>query len=514
MQSKSPVICVPICERSISAIEQAIIKADPVADMVEIRLDCLDPLQVDESLRHLGRLLEDSPKPTILTYRPAEQGGKRELNIADRLRFWVFNRPETSGFLDIEVDFASNAFVFDYVVAPPWSQVICSYHDFAGMPPDLDSLYDRMDKTPAEILKIAVQADDAVDCVGLFRLLERARKQGRKIIPIAMGTAGIATRILGPSRGAFLTYGSMDGTATAPGQLTAHELRETYRIEKLNRDTEIFGVVGLPVTQSVSPSVHNAAFEATGANAVYIPFEVRDLGAFISRMVHPRTREIDWKMRGLSVTTPHKIKVMDQLDWIDPVAKEIGAVNTIRVDAEGVSGYNTDAIGFIRPLARKLGNLRGLRCAVIGASGAASSAVWALEQEGAQVTIFARNPETAGALAKRFRAANETLSGAQFDGFDVVVNATTLGMAGQLEADTPATSSQLRGARLAYDLVYNPIETKFLCEATVAGCETLGGLPMFIAQAAEQFRLWTGTAAPEHVMFEAAEQALIRQLER
>ncbi|HYJ86755.1 MAG TPA: shikimate dehydrogenase, partial [Pyrinomonadaceae bacterium] len=350
------------------------------------------------------------------------------------------------------------------------------------------------------------KANDSIDCLPVFDLLERAHEDGREMIAIAMGDAGVATRILGPSRGAFLTYGSPDDeSATAPGQITARELREVYRVGKLDRQTEIFGLVGSPVSHSLSPRLHNAAFEATGTNAVYIPFEVRDLPAFIRRMAHPQTREIDWKMSGLSVTAPHKLAVMDQLDWIEPVAREIGAVNTILIDGKGLSGYNTDVIGFIRPLVEKLGNLSGLRSAVIGTGGAANAAVWALRNKGAQVTVFGRTAERAAALARKFGSDSRELVEARFDGFDLLVNATPLGTAGQFQSQTPVYAAQLRGARMAYDLVYNPIETQFLREARGAGCQTLGGMEMLIAQAIEQFRLWTGITAPEGVMRAAAQ---------
>lgn len=511
MEPKPPVICVPICEQSIGAIEKAIIQAAPLADLIEIRLDCLDPFQIGANPRILDHLFENTPKPTILTYRPAEQGGRRELKIGTRIGFWVFDRPATNGFLDIEFDLARASFVFDYVKQPDWSRVICSYHDFVGMPDDLDELYNGMAKTPARILKIAVQADDAIDCLPVFHLLERAREEGREMIAIAMGPAGIATRILGPSRGGFLTYAASDKeSATAPGQISARDLREIYRLDTINQQTEIFGLIGLPVSHSVSPQLHNAAFAAAGMNAVYIPFETHDVSAFVTRMIHPRTRELDWNVRGLSITAPHKSTVMVHLDWIEPAAREIGAVNTVVVDGEDLRGYNTDASGFIKPLAQEFGDLRDARCAVIGAGGAASAALWGLRQAGARATLFARNETRASALAKRFGASWMKLASASFAGFDVVINATPLGTAGQFENETPATAQQLRGARLAYDLVYNPIETGFLREAREAGCETLGGLAMLVAQAAEQFRLWTGAAAPEEVLYEAAEQALKR----
>ncbi|MDQ2921967.1 MAG: shikimate dehydrogenase, partial [Acidobacteriota bacterium] len=390
-----------------------------------------------------------------------------------------------------------------------WSRVICSHHDFLGVPANLAEIYEAIAATPARILKIAVHANDATDCLPVFHILERALKDGREMIAIAMGTAGIATRILGPSRGAFLTYAALESEkGTAPGQISARELKQVYRIDKIDRQTQVFGLIGLPVCHSVSPLMHNAAFEAMAINAVYLPFEVRDVKGFIRRMIHPRTRELDWNFGGLSVTAPHKSALMDQLDWIDPAAEGIGAVNTIVVENGELQGYNTDARGLIKPLAQKFGELRAARCAILGAGGAARAALWGLRREGAQLTVFARNTEKAQVLAEKFGAALQTLVGASFDGFDVVINTTPLGTVGLFEPETPATARQLRGARLAYDLVYNPSETLFLREAKEAGCETIGGLSMLIAQAAEQFRLWTGADAPEGVMYEAAERAL------
>lgn len=515
MASAQPLICISVCEESITAAQQAINQAGPFGDLIEIRLDCMQSAQIVD--RNVERLFEDAAKPTILTYRPMRHGGHRELSNKARLRFWLFSRPATKDFIDMEFDLVRNADIFEHadeLKLPDWDRVICSQHDFSGRHAHLDHLYTEMAKTPARILKIAVRADDAVDCLPVFQVLERARREGRKLIAVAMGPPGIITRILGPSRGSFLTYAALNKeSVTAPGQITARELRETYRIHKLNRETEIFGLVGLPVSHSVSANIHNEAFESAEINGVYVPFEVRDLPAFLKRMVHPATREIDWKLRGLSVTAPHKFAVMDHLDWIEPGAKSIGAVNTILINEQGLNGYNTDALGFLGPLVGKMGKLRNARCAVIGAGGAASAAVWALSREEAQVTVFARRPDRATSLAKKLGVASSDLEKARFDGFDVVVNATTLGTTGLSETETPATAAQLRGARLAYDLVYNPIETLFLREASEVGCETLGGLPMLVAQAAEQFKLWTGKEAPVAMMHQAGLRALQRDSE-
>jgi shikimate dehydrogenase len=210
----------------------------------------------------------------------------------------------------------------------------------------------------------------------------------------------------------------------------------------------------------------------------------------------------------LSVTAPHKTSVMGCLDWIEPAAKEIGAVNTVVVLDDELHGFNTDADALVSTLIPKIGELREARCAVIGAGGAASGAVWSLRGKGAEVTVFARDVWKAQLLAERFGAMSKPLDEALFERFDVVINATPLGTSGTHETETPATAAQLRGARLAYDLVYNPAETRFLREAREAGCELIGGLEMLVTQACEQFRLWTGGEAPTEVMRTAAVKAL------
>jgi shikimate dehydrogenase len=253
--------------------------------------------------------------------------------------------------------------------------------------------------------------------------------------------------------------------------------------------------------------MHNAAFRSAGIDGVYLPLEVRDVKSFIERMVHPRTRELDWNVRGLSVTAPHKSAVMEFLDWIDPTAQEIGAVNTIVVDDDKLRGFNTDAAGFIEPLLKVFDSLSGLRGAVIGAGGAARAAVWALLKHQASITLFARDVHKARSLGQVFDVSYESLSSASFADYDLVINATPLG-SGELIDQTPVTEEQLAGARVAYDLVYNPIETRFLQEAGKAGCKTVRGLEMLIAQAENQFKLWTGQTAPVNVMLDAAVDAL------
>ena len=290
------------------------LRAARVADIIELRLDCLLEAELDSAKSVLGSLIGKAEALIILTMRSGEQGGRVSLSLDQRSQFWASLGSAAENCLrDFELDLVQE-YQRRADERVDWSKVICSHHDFAGVPSNLEQIYESMAATEARILKIAVQADDATDCLPVFRLLERARSaKGREMIAIAMGPAGIMTRILGPSRGSFLTYGSLDDeSATAPGQLTARALREVYRIDRIDQQTEVIGIIGKPVGHSLSPHIHNAAFADAGLNAVYIPFEVRDAVSFMRRMAHPRSRELDWNLRGLSVTAPHKSVVMDQ----------------------------------------------------------------------------------------------------------------------------------------------------------------------------------------------------------
>jgi 3-dehydroquinate dehydratase / shikimate dehydrogenase len=473
--------------------------------MIELRLDCLSPEELERADELQPLIDELGDLSLIVTLRPAGQGGTRELDGATRNRSW-FSWPQSPRvWRDMELDLVRRR-----PNSPAESdQLICSYHDFAATPDDFEHAYERLAATPAHVLKLATQAYDVTDCVAIFNLLERARQDKREMIAVAMGPTGLATRILGPSRGAFLTFAALDEeSATASGQLTVSELKNLYGIDRINEETQITGLIGLPIEHSVSPHIHNAALQSADVNGVYLPFPVRDVESFLKRMVHPATREINWNIRGLSVTAPHKSRVMSSLDWIEPTAAELGAVNTIVVEGNQLHGYNTDILGFVQTLVAAFGELGDAKCAVIGAGGAARAVVWGLKQTATKISVFGRDAAQTKTLAQELQVEGRSLTGAKFNDFDVVINATTLGTAGELESQTPANSDQLTGAQLACDLVYNPEETLFLREARAAGCETLGGLPMLVRQAAQQFKLWTGREAPEQVMLRAAKAAL------
>ncbi len=488
-------ICVPITETKAEPFLQAVEEAAKTADIIELRLDYLHEEELASLLHELPH--SDFVKPLVFTFRPREQGGRRDLTLEDRLRFWQNLSNEVKSlinFADFELD------LVEYLAAQtpplPWKQIICSNHNFDETPANLNEIYDHIARLPAAIVKIATKANRIADCLLLFDLMQRSEKP---VIILGMGLPGIATRILALSRGAMLTFGALKrGAESASGQPTATELRELYRAHQLTKHSEIYGVIGNPIGHSRSPLIHNAALKAMGRDAVYLPLEVDAAPEFIRDFVHPKTKKLDWNLRGLSVTIPHKLSVMPHLDFISPAAQVVGAVNTIIVKGDALHGDNTDVSGAMKPL-EKLMEVKGARAAIIGAGGAARAICYGLQQRGASVTIYARDILKAQTLAEEFNA--RAASSNDFHGnADLVINCTPVGMQGHKQDASPINADALQNVRLVYDLIYNPLETQLLKDAKAAGCKTLGGMAMLVGQAAEQFRLWTGEAAPLDVM--------------
>jgi len=500
-------ICVSVCAETPGEFIENIYRVAEIADIVEMRFDCLEKDELQNTLLKVKNL--EISKSLLATFRPKEQGGKRELTFTERVKFWesFFSNNNLKNFyVDFEFDLQS---IFNLKS----TKSIFSFHDFAGVPENLLGNYDIFKNIiDADILKIAVQTDDISDSLAVWKLLEKSKTDKKLLVPIAMGEAGKWTRILGLAHGAPLTYAALEaGGETAPGQITARDMIDVYRVKELNDQTEVYGVVGNPVAHSLSPFMHNAAFRFHKLNSVYIPFEVKNLDRFIKRMVRTETREIEWNLKGFSVTIPHKQSIIKYLDHIDETALRIGAVNTVKIDGGKLCGFNTDATGFIAPLKNAYGDLRDVKVALLGGGGAARAAIYALKNEAAIVTIVARDSEKAESLAKEFGIELKEFPKktsikpqADFNDFDIVVNATPLGTKGSLENETPAIASQIERVKLVYDLIYNPFETKFVTEARKANVPTIGGLAMLVAQGMKQFEIWTGKTAPVPEMSRAA----------
>ncbi len=399
-------ICVSVCAETADELIEQIKRAENLADVIEIRFDCLNKEEFNildsvKSEKTFDRILGNKSykDSIILTFRPKEQGGKRNLTLEERESFWNSAYDSWGG--DFEEDVVENH--VNWLYGPP---VICSYHDFDGVPENLFRIYKRIISHPnvnIDIVKIAVQTNDITETIAVWKLLEKAKSENKQIIPIAMGESGKWTRILGLAHGAFMTYAALDsGKETAPGQVSAQDLTEVYRAKELDETTEVYGILGSNTSVSMSPYIHNAAFRFHDLNAVFVPLQVHDLDEFIKRMVKPETREVELNFRGFSVTIPHKQTIIKHLDFIDDTAKRIGAVNTVKIVDGKLHGFNTDAKGFIEPLLNSYGDLKGAKVAVLGAGGAARACVYALKQNGAEVTVFARDIEKATSLATEF----------------------------------------------------------------------------------------------------------------
>ncbi len=499
-------ICVSVCAETADEFIKNIKRAEEFADVIELRFDCLKASELNSALQKILSL--NCRKPFLITFRPKQQGGKRELSLRERLKFWEFflwKNKNKNLYVDFEFDFHS---ILDFSSI----KSVFSFHDFSGVPENLEMTYNiYQNLTDADILKIAVQADDITDSLAVWKLLEKAKADKKQLIPIAMGEAGKWTRILGLAHDAPLTYASLDaGKETAAGQITAREMIDVYRVKELNEETEIYGIVGNPVSHSLSPFMHNAAFEFHDLNAVYIPFAVKNLDEFIKRMVRTKTCEIDWNLKGFSVTIPHKQTIIKYLDEIDETARKIGAVNTVKIEDGKLYGFNTDADGFLATLRNLYGDLRRAEVAVLGAGGSARACIYALKKEGADVCIFARNIEKANDLAIEFKVKLKELpiKNNELQDFDIIVNTTPLGTKGELESQTPVTSAQFSNVKLALDLIYNPSKTQFMREAEKSNVQTWNGLRMLAWQAMLQFKIWTGREAPMRLMMSAATKKL------
>jgi shikimate dehydrogenase len=210
-------------------------------------------------------------------------------------------------------------------------------------------------------------------------------------------------------------------------------------------------------------------------------------------------------MQGFAVTMPYKRAILSALDWVDPLAKQIGACNTVAVQRGRWLGWNTDAAAVVEVLTKRL-RLAGSRILILGAGGAARAAAYAVRAEGAEVIIAARREPAARNLARGLAGRVVAWSSAENLEVDAVINATPVGMYPHMEA-TPIDLARLR-VRVVFDMVYYPLATRFLNEARGRGLTTISGLEMLVAQGARQFEIWTGMAAPRALMEQAVRQAL------
>jgi 3-dehydroquinate dehydratase/shikimate dehydrogenase len=485
------------------AARAALARVDRRADLVEIRLDRVGRDQV-------AGLVAASPRPVVATCRGRADGGAFEGDEAERGERMREAVRAGAQWVDLEWGSGLACRLEDFSPA----RVILSWHDISSTPADLPERLRAMRAAPgAGSIKIVTTARRLGD---LVRVRELVRGQ-KALSAFAMGATGAASRILAPVWGSAATYAAAGDAPTAPGQLGVAEMLDLYRLKDLSPRTRVAALLGKPLGHSLSPRLHNLGYAARRLDWVYVPCEsesVDDLREFM----------VDAGIEGASVTIPHKEAVIPRLDKIDPEARRIGAVNTIVRSGSELRGTNTDAEAALAPLRQAIQDLRRdggappgepagrgtagapLRVALLGAGGAARALAFGLVHDGHRVRIFNRTEERARHLAEECGAEWGAWRELERDPYDLLVNATSVGMHPRVD-EMPLPEEWLRGS-LVYDVVYNPAATPLLRAARGRGIATLGGIEMFLGQAAAQFRLFTGAEPPLDLWRAELEQAL------
>lgn len=449
------------------------------ADLVELRLDGV-------AAPDIAAVLADRRRPVIVTCRPSWEGGRFDGSEDERRA--LLARALALGAEYVDVEWRAG---FDEVIAAAPERVIVSSHDFDGVPKDLTDRARAMRAAGAKVIKVAVAAQRLSDTLPLIGI----GREGNAIV-IGMGEAGVPTRLLATRFGSLWSYA---GNAVAPGQLAPARMLDEFRFRAVGPSTRLFGVVSTNALHSLSPVMHNAAFAASGADAVYLPLRAADFDDFLAFADA-------LGIEGASITIPFKLDALSAAARADELTRQVGAANTLKRHGVNWEATNTDVDGFLDPLDDTFpGPLHGARASVLGAGGSARAVVVALRSRGAQVTVHARRQEQAVEVTDSRGAAIGSWPPVP-GSWDLLVNCTPLGGAA-LRDQSPLPDGPFDG-RLVYDLTYGVGDSRLVHDARAAGCVTLDGLPMLIAQAERQFEWWTGTRPVAGVMRAAAYRRL------
>ncbi len=513
-----------------SALSRASRAVELGAALIEWRVDVLGEDPDGPAL--VADLVRQSPAPCIVTCRPAWEGGSYQGDDATRVSLFesLSQTQDQPRYIDVELaawQRSANlkqkiklAVEHDEQPRDVNTGLILSAHDFDSRPRDLIQRVEAMSADPdCRVMKIAWQARSLRDNLEAFDLLHQ---RTRPMIALCMGQFGLMSRVLAPKFGGFLTFASVaDDETTALGQPTIETLRKLYRFDDIGPKTSVYGVIGWPVEHSRSPELHNAGFNAVGHDGVMLPMpiptEYEHFKATVGEFVdHPR---LDF--RGAAVTLPHKENllrfVQERGGRVDELAQRIGAANTLIVGSAGATACtNTDAPVVIESLCTAMSidpkDLGELRVAVLGVGGVARAVVGGLAQHGAEVVLFNRSVDRAKALVNDFdgwesNGKKTTVSMGesamlQHPHFHIIINCTPLGMAGGPDPDTSpldhfADKKAFLDDRVTMlDTVYTPVKTPMLVDAEARGARIIPGLDMFLRQANQQFKLWTGMDIP------------------
>lgn len=535
-------ICVPIMvEEPQAALLDASLAQAKGADLVEYRVDLLFEERDDESLQdRMDRVLDlvkESPLPCIVTCRPHWEGGDYHGDDDERISLYeaLGTSDHPPAYIDVELaTYTRSANIRQKVnlaVDHPKQQrkvttrLILSSHDFEGRPSDLTRKIIAMNDEPAcAVVKIAYRARSIRDNLELFEIL---RDRQKPTIALCMGEFGLMSRVLAPKFGGLLTFATLRSEeTTAPGQPTIEELLNLYRFRSITPTTKVYGIIGWPVTQSMSPLVHNAGFEKIGWDGAYVPMPVEvSYESFKATMLSMIDSSLDFT--GASVTIPHKKHLGQFSVEFNPDDKSNHTVcmcgngniaqNTFVMDGHTGSmpmgeTENTDVDG-IHSLLEAIRVKKPFKVSIIGSGGVAAAAVEAALGCGALISVTNRNIERANKLAESAQLFIPKGRSSQINALpqesvlkepaNVFINCTPVGMTGGPDPEGLSIPipdmPPLPPETVFFDTVYNPIETPMLKAAKERGYRTIDGVQMFVKQAEAQFELWTGQAAPDEL---------------
>ena len=500
LPARLPRVCVAIAATNPVDLVQ---KADLAArenPFVEFRLDYLpNPAQ---GLQKVKTFVEYHPEAlTVATCRRVANGGKFRGSIASEVDILVKAAQHGCHLVDVELETAAHLKDSDFARLRRSANLILSFHDFRGTK-KLEETFANMREYPADFFKLVTTANSLYDNVVMMKFLEKYSHQ-YSLVGFCMGEQGIISRLLCVRAGSQFTFASaVPGEETGPGQIAARTLRETYRVDQIDAATRVYGVVGDPVVHSLSPIMLNTAFRRENVNAVYLALHAKTLADVLGCV-----RDIP--ISGLSVTMPYKEEILKHLFKTDPLTTKIGACNTVVRGQDGkLFGFNTDVAGVVRPLETRI-RLQGAKVLVLGAGGSARAAVFGLKERGAEVYILNRTPGPAQTLAKQARAKAINRTMLKKMEFDVIINATPVGMEGNRDP-LPIPEQDFK-ARYFFEMVYVPAETKMVKLARSKGMHVILGSEMFVQQGARQFETWTGKPAPAAEMQRVVEYALAQR---
>jgi 3-dehydroquinate dehydratase/shikimate dehydrogenase len=492
-----PRVCVAVTGADASEMmekAETLVRDNP---FLEFRLDYLPKPGL--AIPKIKAFMESHPGTVVIaTCRRTAAGGRFRGSMTSELDILAKASGSGCQLLDVELQTAIKAKPAQLQKLRGRSALILSFHDFRGTK-RLDETLQKMLAIQADFYKIVSTATTLSDNVTMIKFLAKESDK-HSLIGICMGEQGIISRVLGVRAGSVFTFAALSpDEKTAPGQVTAQELRNVYRIEQVDAATRVYGVAGDPVVHSLSPAIMNAAFRRENVNAVYLTLHAKTLKDLLACV-----REIP--LHGISVTMPYKEAILKHLDNTDSHTTKIGACNTVVRAQDGkLYGFNTDAAGVVRPLERRLPTLEGAKILVLGAGGAARAAVFGLKERGCEVYILNRTAGPAKKLARQARARTVKRADLKKLSFDVIINATPVGMGNTRE--TPLQENEIN-ARYVFDMIYDPAETRLLKLARERGAQVIPGIEMFVQQAARQFEIWTGKPAPGDEMLRTVLLAL------